>query len=465
MNGATRIEKDSMGEMRVPTWALWGASTQRAVENFPISGRPMPRSFIHAYAHLKAACAHVNHELGRLDAKRHAAIVKAAGAIAQGEHDKHFPIDVFQTGSGTSTNMNLNEVISSLCKPLAVHPNDHVNMGQSSNDTFPTVMHLSAALALKGRLMPALARMAERLEKQAKDWDDVVKLGRTHLQDATPIRLGQEFSGFASQIRHGEARARRAIDVLTELAIGGTAVGTGINTHEEFGKRVAQRLAEKLGLPLREADNHFEAQQAKDGYVEASGHLKTIAIALGKIANDIRWMGSGPRGGLGELRLPAVQPGSSIMPGKVNPVIAEAAIMVMARVIGNDATISTAALGGVGSILDLNVAMPVMAEAMLESIGLLANAVDTFTGKLLDGLEPDRARAASLIEGSLAMATSLVPALGYDKAAALAKQALAEGKTVRQLAEEQKLLPKEELDRLLDPRAMTLTGGEGSAGG
>jgi fumarate hydratase class II len=465
MADATRTERDTMGEMKVPTWALWGASTQRAVENFPISGRPMRPAFIHAYAHLKAACAEVNLELGRLDKPRHGAIVKAAAEIAAGKHDRHFPIDVFQTGSGTSTNMNLNEVISSLCKPLTVHPNDHVNLGQSSNDTFPTVMHLSAAIAIRNDLMPALIRMAERLEKQARDWDDVVKLGRTHLQDATPIRLGQEFSGYASQIRHGEARARRALDVLMELAIGGTAVGTGINTHEEFGKRVAAKLAQKLGLPLREADNHFEAQQAKDAFVEVSGHLKTIAVSLGKIANDIRWMGSGPRGGLGELKLPAVQPGSSIMPGKVNPVIAEAAIMVTARVIGNDATITTAALGGVGSILDLNVAMPVMAEAMLESIGLLANATTTFTDKLLAGLEPDRTRAASLIEGSLAMATSLVPALGYDKAAALAKQALAEGKTVRQLAEEQKLLPKNELDRLLDPRAMTLPGGEGSSGG
>jgi fumarate hydratase class II len=465
MADATRTERDSMGEMKVPAWALWGASTQRAVENFPISGRPMPTPFIRAYALLKAACADVNLELGRLDKERHGAIARAAAEIAAGKHDRHFPIDVFQTGSGTSTNMNLNEVISSLCKPLAVHPNDHVNMGQSSNDTFPTVMHLAAALAFRDDLLPALARMAGRLETQAKAWDDVVKLGRTHLQDATPIRLGQEFSGYASQIRHGEARAQRALDVLLELALGGTAVGTGINTHEEFGRRVAAKLAEKTGLPLREADNHFEAQHAKDAFVEASGHLKTVAISLGKIANDIRWMGSGPRGGLGELKLPAVQPGSSIMPGKVNPVIAEAAIMVMARVIGNDATIATAALGGVGSILDLNVAMPVMAEAMLESIALLANATSTFTEKLLDGLEPDQARANSLIEGSLAMATSLVPALGYDKAAALAKQALAEGKTVRQLAEQQKLLPKHELDRLLDPRSMTLPGGEGSAGG
>jgi fumarate hydratase class II len=465
MTDDTRIEKDTMGPMKVPSWALWGASTQRAVENFPISGRPLPPAFIHAYGHLKAACADVNLELSRLDEERHAAIVKAAGEIAAGTHDRHFPIDVFQTGSGTSTNMNLNEVISSLCKPLAVHPNDHVNMGQSSNDTFPTAMHLSATLAIQGRLLPALARMAERLEAQAKGWDDVVKIGRTHLQDATPIRLGQEFSGYASQIRHGEARARRALEVLSELALGGTAVGTGINTHEEFGKRVAAKLAQRLKLPLREADNHFEAQQAKDAFVEVSGHLKTIAISLGKIANDIRWMGSGPRSGLGELKLPAVQPGSSIMPGKVNPVIAEAAIMVQARVIGNDATIATAALGGVGSILDLNVAMPVMAEAMLDSIDLLANAATTFTAKLLDGLEPDRERATSLIEGSLAMATSLVPVIGYDKAAALAKQALAEGKTVRQLAMEQKLLPKDELDKLLDPHAMTLPGGEGSGGG
>ena len=465
MTDDTRTERDTMGTMKVPAWALWGASTQRAVENFPISGRPLPAAFLHAYGQLKAACADVNRELGRLDRERHAAIVKAAEEIAAGKHDRHFPIDVFQTGSGTSTNTNLNEVICSLCKPLEVHPNDHVNMGQSSNDTFPTAMHLAAAVGIDRHLMPALVGMAERLEKQARDWDDVVKIGRTHLQDATPIRLGQEFSGYASQIRHGEERCRRALEVLVELAIGGTAVGTGINTHEEFGKRVATKLAGRLGLRFREADNHFEAQQAKDAMVEVSGHLKTVAVSLGKIAGDIRLMGSGPRSGLGELKLPAVQPGSSIMPGKVNPVIAEAAIMVMCRVIGNDATVTAAALGGVGSMLDLNVAMPVMIDATMESIELLAHAVSTFTDRLLAGLEPDRARAAALIEGSLAMATSLVPVIGYDRAAALAKQALAEGKTVRQLALELKVLPKDELDRLLDPHAMTLPGGEGSGGG
>jgi len=482
----TRIEKDTMGDMTVPAAALYGATTQRAVENFPISGRPIPAPIIRAYGHLKAACAYVNHGLGRLNKDRYEAIAKAGAEIASGQHLQHFPIDIYQTGSGTSTNMNANEVIANLVcvqrgkaigsmkdpayigdpsTGTGVHPNDHVNMGQSSNDTFPTAIHLAAAVEIKSSLIPALDVMVKRLDAQAKAWDKVIKIGRTHLQDATPIRLGQEFSGFAQQMRYARDRAERALHVLSELPIGGTAVGTGINAHEEFGSRVSARLAQTLGLPFRESTNHFEAQHAKDAVVEASGHLKTIAVSLSKITGDIRLMGCGPRCGIGELKIPAVQPGSSIMPGKVNPVMIEAAIMVCCRVVGNDACITTAGLGGVGGILDLHVAMPVMADALLESIELLANAMQTLDAKLLQGLEADTARCAELIEGSLAMCTSLVPAIGYDKSAALAKQAFKEGKTVRQLAIEQKLLPEKELNDLLDPWSMTLPGGEGAAGG
>lgn len=482
----TRIEKDTMGEMSVPAEALWGASTQRAVENFPISGRPVPAQIIHAYGHLKAACATVNHSLGRLNQPRHAAIVKAAEEVAAGRHDAHFPIDVFQTGSGTSTNMNANEVIANLIclqlgKPIGsskdpayigdaasgtgVHPNDHVNMGQSSNDTFPTSIHLAAAMEIKAALIPAISRAAAMLESQSKAWDRIIKIGRTHLQDATPIRLGQEFSGYARQMRKAETRAEEALHALLELPIGGTAVGTGINAHEDFGRLVAERLAKMLGIPFREAANHFEAQHAKDDVVEVSGQLKTIAVSLSKIASDIRLMGCGPRCGFGELRIPAVQPGSSIMPGKVNPVIIEAVMMVCARVIGNDSVVTTCGLGGVGGLLDLHVAMPVMAEALLESIRLLSTALDTFTDKCLKGLEADARRCEELIEGSLAMCTSLVPVIGYDKSAALAKQAFKEGKTVRQLALEQGILPEARLQELLNPWSMTLPGGEGSAGG
>lgn len=474
-----------MGEMSVPAHALWGASTQRAVENFPISGRPVPAEIIRAYGHLKAACAHVNHSLGRLNDARFRAITKAAEEIAEGRHLEHFPIDVFQTGSGTSTNMNANEVIANLVclqlgKPIGssknsdyigdssgggVHPNDHVNMGQSSNDTFPTAIHLAAAVAIHSKLIPALKRAVESLHQHAKAWDKIIKIGRTHLQDATPIRLGQEFSGYAQQMHKAEARAREALAGLMELPIGGTAVGTGINAHEDFGRLVSARLAQSLGLPFREAANHFEAQHAKDDVVAASGHVKTIAVSVSKVASDIRLMGCGPRCGFGELKIPAVQPGSSIMPGKVNPVMIEAVMMVCARVIGNDAVVSTCGLGGVGGILDLHVAMPVMAEALLESTNLLAGALDAFTDNCLKGLEADTQRCAELIEGSLAMCTSLVPVIGYDKSAALAKQAYREGKTVRQLALEQKLLPEEQLKELLNPWSMTLPGGEGSAGG
>jgi fumarate hydratase class II len=400
-------------------------------------------------------------------------------------------VDIYQTGSGTSTNMNVNEVVANIIclrrhAPIGsskdaaylaaggVHPNDHVNMGQSSNDTFPTAMHIAAAVMIKDELLPAVSALAEDLESKARQWDKIVKIGRTHLQDATPIRLGQEFSGFAAQMRHSEERLHRALHTLGELAIGGTAVGTGINCHEDFGSMVSAELTRATGVHFREATNHFEAQAAKDAYVETAGHLGTIATSLTKIANDVRWLGSGPRCGFGELVLPAVQPGSSIMPGKVNPVICEALIMACCSVLGNAHATTLGGLGGIGSLLDLNVAMPVMAHHTLDSIHLLARSIEMFRVNLLKDLAPDEARCQSLIEGSLAMCTSLVPVIGYDKSAALAKQAFKEGKTVRQLAVETvvgtkdnagKKITKADLDTYLNPWTMTLPGGEGSAGG
>jgi len=476
-NNETRTEKDSMGSMEVPADALFGASTQRAVLNFPISGRRVHDGVILAFARLKAAAARTNHALGKLDAERAGAIVNACEAVLEGLPDHqglapHFPVDTFQTGSGTSTNMNVNEVVANLVclarnAPIGsaknadyleaggVHPNDHVNMGQSSNDTFPTAMHVAAAVAIKNKLLPALDRAAVALEEKAHAWDDVIKIGRTHLQDATPIRLGQEFGGFAAQLRHAEERLHRSLHVLGELAIGGTAVGTGINTHPEFAARVAADLTEQTGVHFREAANHFEAQHAKDGFVEVSGDLKTIAVSFSKIANDIRLLGCGPRCGLGELKLPAIQPGSSIMPGKVNPVICEAIVMVACQVIGNDAAVTTGGLGGVGSLLDLNVAMPVMAANLLDSIDLLTGAANVLVDNLLAGLEPDRERCAALVEGSLAMCTSLVPEIGYDASARLAYEAYESGETIRELALKKGLLPADRLSELLDPRSMT----------
>ena len=474
---STRTEQDSMGAMEVPASVLYGASTQRAVLNFPMSGRAVPTAIIVAYARLKAACAQSNQELGHLDAERADQISTACNRIENGlaDHDglaPHFPIDIFQTGSGTSTNMNVNEVVSNLVclargasigsskdkaylEAGGVHPNDHVNMGQSSNDTFPTAMHLAAAAAIKDDLLPAVQGLAAELESKATAWDDVMKIGRTHLQDATPIRLGQEFSGYAAQMRHAEGRLARCLEVLAELALGGTAVGTGINTHPEFGDKVAAKLASRLGIAFREADNHFEAQHAKDAVVETSGQLRTIAVSLSKIANDIRLMGSGPRCGIGELKLPAVQPGSSIMPGKVNPVICEAVVMASCQVIGNDAAITTGGLGGVGSLLDLNVAMPMMAANLLDSITLLQGSCTILRTGALEGLKPDRGRCEELIENSLAMCTSLVPAIGYDASAKLAYRAYEEGKTVRELALGLDSLSADEVNRLLEPRTMT----------
>lgn len=476
MSSGTRIEKDTMGEMSVPASALYGASTQRAVENFPISGRPLPAGIIRAYGWLKAACAETNQKLGRLNRERAEAIIRAATEIASGQHLEHFPVDVFQTGSGTSTNMNANEVIANLIciangAPIGsskksdyigdadtgkgVHPNDHVNMGQSSNDTFPTAMHIAAAVEIRKRLIPAIRGMTRILEKHAKEWDRIVKIGRTHLQDATPIRLGQEFSGYAEQMKKAEQRAMEALDALAELPIGGTAVGTGINTHPDFGRLVCSVLSQRLDIPFREAVNHFEAQHAKDAVVSVSGHLKTIAVSMSKIANDIRWLGSGPRCGIGELMLPSTQPGSSIMPGKVNPVMCEMVIQVSCQVIGNDAAITAGGFGGVGSLLDLNVAMPMMADNLMESIQLLSSACEVFTVRCLEGLKPDERRCAELIEGSLAMCTSLVPVIGYDASAAIAKKAFAEGKTVRQVALEEGVVSAERLQELLDPTSMT----------
>jgi fumarate hydratase class II len=473
-----RTEKDSMGEMQVPVEALYGASTARAVENFPVSYRPVPAAVIHAFGHLKAACAQANLDLGKLDKTIAQAIIEASNEVAEGKHDVHFPVDVYQTGSGTSTNMNANEVIANLAtqrlrlrdeSAKKVHPNDHVNVGQSSNDTFPTAMNIAGALLIDRQLVPALQRLHNELSAKAKKWDTVVKIGRTHLMDATPIRMGQVFAGYAAAAKEGACRANRALaDLVENMPIGGTAVGTGINTHLEFGKRVCDGLTVQLRMtdsPFAEAADHCEAQATRDSFVSAHAHLKTIAVSLTKIANDIRWLGSGPRCGIFELMLPEIQPGSSIMPGKVNPVICESVIQVACRVIGNDAVVTTAGLGGVGSIFELNVAMPVMIDAFLESVTLLANVCNVFVDKLLVGLQVNEERCASLIEQSLMMVTSLAPVVGYDNAAKLAKQAFKENKTIRQLVTEQKLVEPAKLNELLDPDSMTRPGGSGGGGG
>lgn len=456
-----RIEKDSMGEMQVPNTAYWGAQTQRAVENFPISGIRFPRRFIKAMGMLKKSAALTNAELGRLDQKLADGIVAAADEVIAGKLDEHFVVDIYQTGSGTSSNMNTNEVIANRANEIMggsigdkspIHPNDHVNMGQSSNDTIPTSMHVSAMEAIDQDLLPALKGLHKALDAKAKEFDSIIKIGRTHLQDATPIRLGQEFSGYASMIAHGIKRLENVTDHLGELAIGGTAVGTGINTHPQFGAKVSARLGEMTGLKFREAENHFEAQGSKDAYVEASGALKTIAVSLMKIGNDIRWLGSGPRCGIGELLLPEVQPGSSIMPGKVNPVIAESLTMVCAQVIGNDAAIT---VGGLSGNFELNVMMPMMAHNMLQSIHLLSTSSVVFNEKCIAGMKADVERNNNMVEKSLAMCTSLAPIIGYDNAAAIAKEAYKTGRTVREVASEKGLMSDEELSKVLDPMAMT----------
>jgi fumarate hydratase class II len=458
-----RTEKDSMGEMKVPADAYYGAQTGRAVDNFPISDLRFTRPFISAMGLIKWACAEVNHGLGVLDEKKLNLIQQAAQEVMDGKLDSQFVVDIFQTGSGTSTNMNTNEVIASRANEIAtgkrggkdpIHPNDHVNQQQSSNDVIPTAMHVSAAVAIKESLIPALAHLEERLNAKSTEFDDVVKIGRTHLQDATPIRLGQELSGYCAQASQSVERAERAILALRELPLGGTAVGTGINSHPEFARQAIKVIAQKTGIPFVEAKNHFEAQASKDGVVEASGLLKTIAISLSKIANDIRWLSSGPRCGIGEISIPATQPGSSIMPGKVNPVMSEMALMVAAQVVGNDATIAFAG-SGLGSTFELNVMMPVMAYNLLQSVELLARAARVFADRTVAGIEADRERCESLVEQSLAMCTSLAPIIGYDKAADIAKESFKTGKTVRQVAAERKLMSDAELNRALDARRMT----------
>jgi fumarate hydratase class II len=475
MNTTTRTERDSMGEMQVPADAYYGASTARAVENFPISDLRFSGRFIQALGIIKLACAHVNHELHLLDDRRHELLQQSISEIIDGKLDSHFVVDIFQTGSGTSTNMNANEVIASRANEIAtgkrggkdpIHPNDHVNMQQSSNDVIPTAIHVSASVAMKESLVPALTHLADTLDAKAKQFDDVVKIGRTHLQDATPIRLGQELSGYAQQARLGAMRAEKAIRALRELPLGGTAVGTGINSHPQFASRVIARIAQQIGINFVEAKNHFEAQASKDGVVEASGQLKTIAISLTKIANDIRWLASGPRCGIGEIRIPATQPGSSIMPGKVNPVMSEMVLQVAAQVIGNDSTITFAA-SGLGSSFELNVMMPVMAYNLLQSIELLSNAARVFADRCAAGIDANRERCESLVEQSLAMGTSLAPLIGYDQAADIAKESLKTGQTIRQVATQRKVLDEGALNKALDAKRMTQPQADmvGSGGG
>jgi fumarate hydratase class II len=460
---ATRVERDSMGEVAVPASAKWGATTQRAVENFPISGQRIDPSVIHALGRIKAAAASVNAELGVLDTDVAAAIAAAAEEVAAGGWDDQFPIDVFQTGSGTSSNMNANEVIATLAGEQfgrEVHPNDHVNASQSSNDVIPSAIHLAATQAVVRDLVPALTTLAEALEAKAGEFAGVVKSGRTHLMDATPVTLGQEFGGYAAQVRYGIERVEATLPRLGELALGGTAVGTGINTPPGFAAAVIGQLRESTGLPLTEARNHFEAQGAQDALVELSGQLRTVAVSLYKIATDIRWMGSGPRAGLAEIHVPELQPGSSIMPGKVNPVMAESLSMVCAQVIGNDAAV---AFGGAAGNFELNLMLPVLARNVLESIRLLAASSRAFADRCVRGITADETRAREYAEGSPSLATALNPVLGYEEAASIAKQALAERKSIRDVVLERGhvengTISLEDLDRLLDVQGMT---GEG----
>jgi fumarate hydratase, class II len=455
-----RIERDTMGEVRVPAGALWKAQTQRAVENFPISGVPINSELIAALGLIKEAAAKTNAALGVLSREYADAIEEAAAEVAANRHDAEFPIDVFQTGSGTSSNMNANEVIASLATARlgkVVHPNDHVNASQSSNDVFPSAIHIAATHSLINSLQPALRHLAETLSLKAAEFAEVVKSGRTHLMDATPVTLGQEFGGYAAQIRYGIERVRAALPRVAELPLGGTAVGTGINTPPGFAASVISMIADKTDLPLTEARDHFEAQGARDGLVEASGALRTIAVSLTKIANDLRWMGSGPRAGLREIAIPDLQPGSSIMPGKVNPVICEATLMVCAQVIGNDATV---ALSGASGNFELNVMLPVMARNLLESIQLLANASRLLADRCVAGIEANAEHCATLAESSPAIVTALNRYIGYENAAAVAKQSIKEDKTIREVVIEQGYvangtLTEEQLDAALDVLAMT----------
>jgi fumarate hydratase class II len=459
----TRIETDSLGDMPVPQDAYYGAQTARAVENFPISGQRLPRTFLRALGLLKRGAAEVNRDLGRLDPALAEAIGRAAQEVADGALDAHFPIDIYQTGSGTSTNMNANEVIANRALELLgkqrggkeVHPNDHVNMGQSSNDVIPTAIHVSALEAIHKELVPALSQLHQALKDKGREFDKIVKIGRTHLADATPIRLGQEFGGYARQIELSIERLKGTSSGLEELALGGTAVGTGINVHPAFPPKTVKKISGMTGLNFREAEDHFESQAAKDAVVQVSGALKTLAVSLTKIANDLRWLSSGPRCGIGEIGLPDTQPGSSIMPGKVNPVMCESVLQVAAHVIGCDATIT---ICGQAGNFELNVMMPIMTLRLLEAITFSANVVKAFTEKCVVGIEANKERCEEMIEKSLAMVTSLAPVIGYDDAAKIAKESFTTGKTVREVARAHKVLPEDKLNRILDPWRMTEPG-------
>ncbi len=455
-----RVENDSMGELKVPVEAYYGAQTMRAILNFPISNLRFPSSFIRAIGQIKLAAAQVNEELGLLDPKIAGGIIEAASEVIQGKLDDHFIVDIFQTGSGTSTNMNANEVISNRAIEILggkigsrdpVHPNDHVNFGQSSNDVIPTAINLSALSEISDGLLPALAHLHRELESKADEFMGIVKTGRTHLQDATPILLGQEFKGHSGQIERGIKRLRYSTTGLSEVALGGTAVGTGVNTHPEFALRVCAKITEMVSIPIRETDNHFQAQSSLDALVETSGSLKTIAVSLMKIANDIRWLGSGPRAGIGEIELPEVQPGSSIMPGKVNPVIPESVCQVAAQVIGNDTTIT---LAGQSGNFEINVMMPVAAHNLLESIAILTTAVRNLANQCITDIKPTNAGPRMVHQG-LAIVTTLVPHIGYDRSAAIAKEAQSTGETVKQVAIRRTELSEDQLDKILDPATMT----------
>jgi len=466
-----RTEHDSMGDVQVPAQAYYGAQTQRAVENFPVSGWTLRPDLIHAMGLVKWAAGIANRDLGKLtktgknklDDAQVTALLNSAQEVAAGKFDGEFPIDVFQTGSGTSSNMNVNEVISNraiemtggdrfqMAKPI--HPNDHVNMGQSTNDTFPTAIHVAVALAIHQQLIPALQKFADVLSDKAKAWDKLIKIGRTHLADATPLRLGQEFGGFARQLELSVDRAHKAIKPVLELPVGGTAVGTGINTHPEFSARVCKALADETGLGFYEAENHFEANAQRDGLVECHGQLRAIAVTLFNVANNIRWLGSGPRCGFYEVQLPDRQPGSSIMPGKVNPVMCESLMQVCARVIGNDQTVAFS--GATGGQFQLNIMMPIMGDSTLESVSLLAQGSTAFVDLCAIDMEANPEACEASVEQSLAMVTSLNPYVGYEKAAALAKEAFKSGKTIRELCREQNILPEEQLTKALDPWSMT----------
>ncbi len=458
-----RTEHDALGEVRVPAAAYWGPETQRAVLNFPVSGQRMPRRFLQALALIKGAAAETNMELGLLERDRGQALVRAAAEMADGRLDAQFPVDVFQTGSGTSTNMNANEVLANRASELLDHAigsgfvdaHDHANFGQSSNDTIPSALHVAAACSVHEDLLPAMRALHAALAEKAQTFDAIVKTGRTHLQDAAPIRLGQEFSGYARQVELCITRLEAARDDLLELALGGTAVGTGLNAHPEFPRRVIARLARTTGLAFREAANHFEAQGGVDKAVAASGALKTAAVALFKIANDVRWLGSGPRNGLGELRLPSQQPGSSIMPGKVNPVMSESLMMVACQVVGNDTAIT---LGGMSGNFELNTFLPLVARNLLESVAMLAHATENFESRCIRGLEADEARCRETIERNTMLVTALTPRIGHEKAAQVALEAVRSNRTVREVAREWNVLPEDELNAALDARRMTEPG-------